>query len=105
MPGGVVSKNASSGATPTGTIANQPSGVPLLASTSSRTQNSSLYYLPTQIPAIPQMAVNKSTAGSQENFLGVDFLIAATAAFAAIALVVVFVAVRHHTNRPPTPPR
>jgi disulfide bond formation protein DsbB len=105
MPGGVMSKNAYSGATSTGTIANQPSGVPSLAPTSSGTQSSSLYYLPTQIPAIPQMAVNGSTAGSQGNFLGVDFLIVATAAFIAVALAVVFVAVRYHTKRPPTPIR
>jgi hypothetical protein len=103
MPGGVVSKNAYSGATSTGTIANQPSGVPSLASTNSGTQSSSLYYLPTQIPAISQMAVNGSTTRSQENFLGADFLIVVTVAFVTVALAVVFVAVRHHTNRPPTP--
>jgi hypothetical protein len=103
MPGGVASNNAYAGTTSAGTVANKPSGVPSLASSSSGTQNSGQYYLPAQIPAIPQAAASESTTGNQGGFLGIDSLTAATIAFVAATLTVIFVAVRHHTNRPSTP--
>jgi hypothetical protein len=102
MPGGVVSKGAYSGATSTGTVANQPGGVPSSVSPNSGTQGSSQYYLPTQIPAIPQAAVDGSMNGNQTSY-GMDSLIVASIAFVTITLVVVLLAVRHRTNRPSAP--
>jgi nitrogen fixation-related uncharacterized protein len=103
VPVDVVSRNAYSGATSTGTVANQPSGVPSLVSTNSGTQSSGLYYLPPQIPAIPGTAFSGSTAGSQPSVFGMDSLTTATIVFIVVALALVFVAVRRHTNRPSAP--
>ena len=104
MPGGVISEGANSGPTSMGTVASQPGGVPSMVSTASGTQGSSQYYLPAQIPAIPQVAVAGSMGGNQSNFFNANSLIATSIIFVAIALVVVLLAaVRHHTNRPSAP--
>ncbi len=90
MPMGAVSRGAYADGTATATVASQPDGTPALASNSG-TQSSSQYYLPSQIPAIQQAAMQPSAGG-----FGVDAFMVATAAFIVIALAVALVAARQH---------
>ena len=100
LPANADSESAFSGGTALGTIANQPNGVPSLASTNSEAQGSSQYYLPSQIPAA-QQAIG-SLAGTQPA-ASIDTITIATAAFVATALAVVFLATRHRLRRPSSP--
>ena len=100
MPMGVDSRGADAGGAASATVASQPDGTPSLAPTYSGTQGSSQYYLPQKIPAIQQVA-NSGDTGAAAISLGTDGLLAATAAFAAVALAVVLVA-RHRTKRSST---
>lgn len=102
MPTGAMSSGAYASGTAAATIASDPNGTPTLASTSSGASGSSQYYLPSQIPAIQQAAAQPSTGG-QASAYDIDGLMAATAAFVAIAITVVLVAVRQHRKRSPTP--
>jgi hypothetical protein len=100
MPAGVDARGTSSGPASAATVANQPSGTPSLASASTAAQGSSEYYLPQQIPAIQSVgAVEPSTSG-QAGSLNTGTIATAAALFAIIALAVVLVATRRHSNRP-----
>jgi len=100
LPASVDSRSAFSGGAASGTIANQPGGVPSLASTNSATQGSSEYYLPSQIPAAQQSI--ESSVGTQPA-ISADTITIATAAFVVAALAVLFLATRHRLHRPPSP--
>jgi hypothetical protein len=100
MASGVSSKGAYTGGTPSATVASQPNGTPSIASSSSGTQSSSQYYLPSQIPAIQQSAPAPAAAGS--GFMGTEGLLVASVIFAALVLVVV-VAARRNPRKSPTP--
>lgn len=100
LPANVDSESASSDGTSSGTIANQPSGVPSLASADSAVQGSSQYYLPSQIPAAEQ-AIG-SSVGTQPGS-SIDTITIATATFVVAALAVVFLATRYRLHRPPSP--
>lgn len=101
LPASVASQGAYAGGASAGTVANQPSGVPSLASAGSSAQGSSQYYLPSQIPSM-QAAALAPTSGTQSG-LGVDALIVASIAFIAAAIAVTLVAARHRLHRPPSP--
>lgn len=96
----VLPPNVDSGGASSGTVANQPSGVPSLASADSATQDSSQYYLPSQIPAADQAA--GSSVGTQPG-PSIDITTIATAAFIVAALAVVFLATRYRLHGPPSP--
>jgi len=100
LPANVDSRSAFSGGAASGTVANQPSGVPSLASTNSATQGSSQYYLPAQIPATQQAI--ESSVGAQPA-ISTDTITIATAAFVVVALAVLFLATRHRLHKPPSP--
>jgi len=102
LPASVDSRSALSGDAASGTVANQPSGVPSLASTNSAVQGSSQYYLPSQIPAAQQAASIGSSVGTQPG-TSIDTIAIATAAFVVAALAAVFLATRHRLHRPPSP--
>jgi len=101
MPMGAVSRGAYVGGAAAATVASQPNGTPSLASTNSGTQGSNQYYLPSQIPAMQQAAVQPST-GSQPSTFGVGSLTVAAVVFIAAALAVVLVASRHRMKRSST---
>jgi len=101
MPMGVDSRGADMGGAASATVASQPDGTPSLAPTDSGTQSSSQYYLPQNIPAIQQVT-NPGGSDVAAISLGTDGLLAATAAFVAVALAVVFVA-RSRMKRSSTP--
>ena len=98
-----VDSSALPGAMASGTVANQPSGVPSLASTNSATQSSSQYYLPTQIPAA-QQAMGSLAATQPATSIGIETITIATAAFVVAAFAVALLATRHHhrLHRPPS---
>ena len=100
LPASVDSRTAFSSGAVSGTVANQPSGVPSLASTNSASQGSSQYYLPSQIPAA-QQTIGPSV-GTQ-SYISIDTITIATAAFVVTALAVVFLATRRRLHRPPSP--
>jgi len=100
LPANVDSRSATSGGAVSGTVANQPSGVPSLASTNSATQGSSQYYLPSQIPAAQQSI--ESSVGTQQA-ISTETITIATAAFVVVALAVLFLATRYRLHRPPSP--
>ena len=102
LPANVDSRSALSGDAASGTIANQPSGVPALASTNSAVQGSSQYYLPSQIPAAQQAVSIGSSVGTQPA-ASIDTITIATAAFVVAAITAVFLATRHRLHRPPSP--
>ena len=102
MPMGADVRGVYAGGAATASEASQPSGTPALASTNSGTQGSSQSYLPSQIPAIQQVANPGSTNTAPAYSLGTDGLLAATAAFVAAALVVVLLA-RQRTKTSPAP--
>ena len=102
LPASVDSRSALSGDAASGTVANQPSGVPALASTNSAVQGSSQYYLPSQIPAAQQAASIGSSAGAQPG-TSIGTVTIATTAFLVAALAAVFLATRHRLHRPPSP--
>ena len=97
MPMGAESRGAYVGGAAAATVASQPSGTPSLASTNSGTQSSNQYYLPSQIPAIQQAAV-QPPAGSQPGTFGLDSLTVAAVVFIAAALAIVLVASRHRRS-------
>ena len=100
LPASVDSRSAFSDGAASGTIANQPSGVPSLASADSTAQGSSQYYLPSQIPAAQQAIGSPAVAQSGTS---IDTIAIATAAFVVAALAVVFLATRYRLHRPPSP--
>ena len=100
MAPGVASKGAYAGGAPSATVASQPSGTPSLASSSSGTQSSSQYYLPSQIPAIQQSA--STPAGSEPGFTATESLLVVSALFAAAVLAVV-IAARRNPRKSSTP--
>jgi len=100
LPANVDSRSASSGGAASGTVANQPSGVPSLASASSAAQESSQYYLPSQIPAAQQEI--GSSVGTQPG-PSIDTIAIATAAFVVAAFAAVLLATRYRSRRPPSP--
>ena len=102
MPMGAASRGAYVGGAAAATVASQPSGTPSLASTNSGTQGSSQYYLPPKIPAIQQGVNSGGGTSITSGSIGADSLLAATAAFVAVALAVVFVA-RQRMKRSSTP--
>jgi len=102
LPANVDSRSASSGGTALGTVANQPSGVPSLASTNSDTQGSSQYYLPSQIPAA-QQAIGSLAETQPAASISIDAITIATAALVVAALAVLFLATRRRLHRPPSP--
>ncbi len=97
MPMGATVRGAYVGGSAAATVASQPDGTPTLAPNSG-TQSSSEYYLPSQIPAIQQAAMQQSADG-QASIFGVDGFVATTTAFIAITLAVVLVAARQHKRR------
>jgi hypothetical protein len=99
MPAGVNSKGAYSGGASQGTVASQPSGVPSLASPNSAGQSSSGYYLPSQIPAVQQVAGTESATGLSQT----GVLVVGGALFAAGAAAVALMASRRRLHRPSTP--
>lgn len=100
LPANVVSRGTYPGSASTGTEANQPSGVPSLASSNSEAEDSGQYYLPTQIPAIQQTADLGSPSGAPQG-ISAGILAAAALAFVVVAIAVVFLAVRRNLHRPP----
>ena len=95
MPAGVVAQGASAQGGQGATAANQPTGTPSLASSSSGVQGQSQYYLPSQIPSIQQAAQVPAPAAGAD--LASIWTIGAAAAIIAVAgMAVLFVAVRRH---------
>ncbi len=100
MPMGVTSRGAYAEGTTAATVASQPNGTPSLASSSSGTQGSNQYYLPSQIPAIQQANPGGTNTGSSA--LGADALMATTIAFIGAAAAVLFLAARQRVKRSPS---
>jgi len=100
LPANVDSSSTFSSGAALGTVASQPSGVPSLASTNSAAQDSSQYYLPSQIPAAQQAIA--SPVGTQPA-ISIDTITIATVAFIVAALTAVLLATRHRLHRPPSP--
>ena len=102
MPMDATAKGAYVGGADGATIANQPTGTPSLASSSSGPQGGNQAYLPSQIPAI-QATNPGGTTGSQPSFLGIDILTAAAIAAIGAATAIALLATRHHIKRSPAP--
>jgi hypothetical protein len=95
MPMGVRAQGAYAQGGQGATAANQPTGMPSIASSGSSAQGQSQYYLPSQIPSIQQAgSAQVPTAGAN---LASAWTFGAVAAIIAIAgIAVVFVGTRRH---------